>query len=190
VTVLMADIRNFTRLSEHLSPDHAVGLLNDYFDAVVAPLTAEGAILDRYLGDGILAHFEGDERAQRALRAALAMQRAVETLNAAHPEREAIAIGVALHAGPVLVATIGAPPRCEYTIIGDAVNVGDRLEKCNKELGSVIVASAAAFAGVTEAGRQGFLGPRLVAVRGHDEPVAVHYLPRDLPSAGLAGRRA
>ena len=83
VTVLMADIRGFTRLSQHLRPADAVSLLNDYFDAVVGALLAEGAILDRYLGDGVLAHFEGDDRAGRALRAALAMRLSVDRLNTA-----------------------------------------------------------------------------------------------------------
>jgi len=177
VTVLMADIRGFTRLSQHLRPADAVRVLNDYFDAVVGALHAEGAILDRYLGDGILAHFEGDDRAGRALRAALGMRRSVDWLNRRHPDREAIAIGIALHAGPVLVGTIGPPMRREYTIIGDAVNVSDRLEKSNKELGSVLVASVDALAGVADPSSHGLLGPRLVTVHGHDQPIAVHYLP-------------
>jgi class 3 adenylate cyclase len=177
VTVLMADIRGFTRLSQHLRPADAVRLLNDYFDAVVGALLWEGAILDRYLGDGILAHFEGDDRAGRALRAALAMRRSVDRMNTAHPDREALAIGIALHAGPVLVGTIGPPTRREYTIIGDVVNVSDRLEKSNKELGSVLVASVDALAGVADPSSHGLLGPRQVTVHGHDQPIAVHYLP-------------
>ena len=177
VTVLMADIRGFTHLSQHLRPAETIALLNEYFDAVVGALLAEGAILDRYLGDGLLAHFEGDDRAGRALRAALAMPSAVDRLNTRHPERQSIVIGIALHAGPVLLGTIGAPTRREYTIVGNVVNVSDRLEKCNKELGSVIVASADALAGVANPSSHGLLGPRLISVRGQDQPIAVHYLP-------------
>jgi class 3 adenylate cyclase len=65
------------------------------------------------------------------------VRRALDILNTAHPGRQPIAIGIALHAGTVLVGTIEAPARCEYTLVGDAVNVTERLEKCNKELQSV-----------------------------------------------------
>src|SRR5204862_4138110 len=63
ITVLMADIRGFTTLSEQLSPAGAVALLNEYFTAVVAPLAREGAVLDKYIGDGVLAFFEGSQHA-------------------------------------------------------------------------------------------------------------------------------
>src|SRR5262249_17655220 len=174
----MADIRDFTLLSEHLTPAQAVTVLNDYFAAIVSPLIGEGAMLDRYLGDGILAHFEGEDRACRALRAARGVLRALDVLNATHPDRQPIAIGIALHAGTVLVGTIGARERGEYTTVGDAVTATERLEKCNKELESVVVASVEALAGVAEPSRHGFIGPRLVTVRGRTEPIAVHYMPR------------
>jgi class 3 adenylate cyclase len=188
VTVLMADMRGFTLLSEHLTPAEAVTVLNDYFGAIVLPLIAEGAVLDRYLGDGILAHFEGEDRAARALRAARGVRRALDILNTAHLDRQPIAIGIALHAGTVLVGTIGAPTRCEYTLVGDAVNVTERLEKCNKELESVVVASVQALAGVADPSHHGFIGPRLVAVRGRNEPIAVYYMPRTVPVATAGGQ--
>jgi adenylate cyclase len=190
VTVLMADIRGFTLLSEHLTPAEAVTVLNDYFGAIVLqlPLIAEGAMLDRYLGDGILAHFEGEDQPARALRAARGARRALDILNTAHPDRQPIAIGLALHAGTVLVGTIGAPARCEYTLVGDAVNVTERLEKCNKELESVVVASVQALAGVADPSRHGFIGPRLVALRGRNEPIAVYYMPRTVPVATADGQ--
>ena len=151
------------------------------FSAMVEPLALEGAMLDGYVGDGLLAHFEGDDRAGRAVRAAQRMRAALRLLNAAHPEREPVRVGIAVHAGPVLVVTIGAPERREYTLIGDAVHVTDRLEKYNKELGSVVIASEVALAGMADPGRLGFRGPRLVEVRGHDRPLAVHYVPEDAP---------
>jgi adenylate cyclase len=86
-------------------------------------------------------------------------------------------MGIALHAGPVLIGTIGTPSRRQYTVVGDAVNVTQRLEKLNKELDSAIVASAAALAGA-DAGELGFRGPRRVELHGRDEPIAVHWLPR------------
>src|SRR5262249_26314848 len=174
----MADIRGFTLLSEYLTPDQAVTLLNAYFAAIVSPLIGEGAMLDRYLGDGILAHFEGEDRAARALRAARGVLRVLDVLNTTHPDRQPIAIGIALHAGTVLVGTIGAPARCEYTIVGDAVHVTERLGKGNREWEWVVVAPAQALAGVADPSRHGFVGPRLVTVRGRNEPIAVKPLPR------------
>jgi len=177
VTILMADIRGFTRATEHLPPAEAVALLNEYFAAVVTPLVAEGAFLDAYIGDGLLAHFEGDDRGRRALRASQGMHAALDGFNAGRAECAALRMGIAIHAGPVLVGTVGAPARRAYTLIGDAVNVTDRLEKCNKDLDSVVVASVGALCDINELGTFGFRGPHLVALRGHDEPIMVHYLP-------------
>jgi len=188
VTVLMADIRGFTHLSERLTPAEAVALLNDYFGVVVAPLAAEGAVLDGYIGDGLLAFFEGADRsvrASRALRAADGMCSALDRFNAKRGATPLLRIGIAIHAGEVLIGTIGAPVRREYTIIGDAVNVTGRLEKSNKDFDSVIVASAAALAAVPDPASLGFHGPRVIEMRGH-EPVAVYYLPLDVPISTAA----
>lgn len=188
VTVLMADIRGFTHLSERLTPAAAVALLNDYFGVVVAPLAAEGAVLDGYVGDGLLAFFEGEDRAARALhalRAADGMRAALVRFNTTRGDGP-LRMGIAIHAGEVLVGAIGAPARREYTIIGDVVNVTDRLEKSNKELDSVVVASAAALADVPDPAGLGFRGPQLISVPGRDEPIAVYYLPRDTPIAATS----
>src|SRR5262249_17658730 len=184
----MADIRGFTLLSEYLTPDQAVTLLNAYFAAIVSPLIGEGAMLDRYLGDGILAHFEGEDRPTRALRAARGVLLALDVLNTTHPDRQPIAIGIALHAGTVLVGTIGPPTRCEYTIVTDADNVAERHEKDSKQLGCVTVASVQARAGRADPGGHGFIGPGLVTVRGRNEPIAVHYMPRTVPVPSAVGQ--
>jgi adenylate cyclase len=103
------------------------------------------------------------------------MLTSLERLNASRSGQEPLRIGIALHAGVVLVGTIGAPSRRQYTIVGDAVNVTDRLEKHNKELGSVLIASAAALSGL-DPGRLGFLGPVRIAIRGREEPIAAYEL--------------
>lgn len=182
VTVLMADIRGFTHLSEVLTPAEAVALLNDYFTVVVAPLATEGAVLDGYIGDGLLAFFEGEDRtarARRALRAANGMRAALAHFNARRDSQPPLRIGIAIHAGDVLIGTIGAPLRREYTIIGDAVNVANRLEKYNKELGSVVIASTAAVGNIADLATFGFRGPYDIAVPGHSAPITVFCLPAD-----------
>src|SRR5690348_15796338 len=135
VSLLIVDIRGFTTLSEPMRPVDAVALLNEYFAAVLVPLTREGGYLDKYLGDGLLAFFEPDangggaDHAARALRAAQGMLTAMEAFNAARPEQPPIRIGVAVHSGEVLLGSVGAPERLNYTAIGDAVNVTARLEE-------------------------------------------------------------
>ncbi|HYC22898.1 MAG TPA: adenylate/guanylate cyclase domain-containing protein, partial [Candidatus Bathyarchaeia archaeon] len=127
--------------------------------------------------------FEGDQRTARALRAAEGMRSALGRFNATRIDAPPLRIGIAVHAVEVLVGTIGAAPRREYTIIGDVVNVTDRLEKMNKELDSVVIVSANALGEVPEPVRLGLRGPVTLHLPGREEPIAVHYLPRE-PAAG------
>ncbi len=176
VTLLMADMRGYSRLSERLTPAEAVALLNEYFSVVAEALAAEGAVLDKYIGDGILAFFEGADHAARGLRAARGMLAALDGFNSLRAGRDPILIGIAVHTGDVLVGTIGAPIRREYTLIGDAFNVTARLEECNKRFGSVLVASATTFERAAVSTTD-FHCPELIDLRGRGAPVTVHYLP-------------
>jgi class 3 adenylate cyclase len=190
VTILIADIRGFTTLSEPLGPAEAVGLLNRFFATMVGPLAAEDAVLDKYLGDGLLAFVEGEQHAARGLRAARNIVRAVDESNV---ERTAageapIRMGVAVHTASAFVGSIGAPSRMEYTIIGDAVNVTSRLEglmssKAGAErIPATIVASGDAVAAARENGYEapGLAGPKHVSVHGRAQPLEVYYLPAGL----------
>ena len=183
VTILIADIRGFTTISEPLGPTEAVGLLNSFFASVVGPLAAEGAVLDKYLGDGLLAFVEGDDHAARGLRAARGVVRAVAESNAQRVQP--IRMGIAVHTSEAFVGSIGAPARMEYTIIGDAVNVTSRLEglmssKAGAErIDATLVASDET---VKQAAAEGFTlpelaGPVQVGVHGRAQPLDVYYLP-------------
>lgn len=177
ITVLIVDIRDYSRRVERLSPREAVAFLNDYFSVVVAPLAAEGAILDKYIGDGVFSFFEGTDQQRRALRAARAILAAVERYNVSRPTMSAVSVGIAIHSGRALVGTIGAEQKREYTAIADAVNLAARLEELNKTLSSSVVVSDVVLGAVTPAERAGFVGPTLVPIRGHEGAVQVHYLP-------------
>ena len=171
ITVLLCDIRGFTRLSESMTPEATVAFLDSYFGAVCAPIVARGAVIDKFLGDGVLAFFEGDGHAAAALRASREILAVLDTFNVDRPTP--IRIGIALHTGPVLVGTIGGGGRREYTLISDTVNVVSRLEELNKTYRSTIVASAETIAsGGSEA--VGFGAPMEVMLRGRDEPVTIH----------------
>jgi adenylate cyclase len=177
ITVVIVDIRGYTRRVERLTPSEAVAFLNGYFSVVVAPLAAEGAVLDKYIGDGVFAFLEGVEQQRRSLRAARAILAAVATYNRSRPAVEPVAIGIALHTGRALVGTIGAEQKREYTAIADAVNLAARLEELNKTFGSSMVASDAVLQAVAAEERAGFVGPETTPIRGRDAPLAVWYLP-------------
>lgn len=176
ITVILVDIRGFTGRAERLTPREAVAFLNGYFSVVVGPLAAEGAVLDKYLGDGVLAFFEGEAHPRRGLRAVRAILDAIARYNARRAPADAIRIGVAIHCGPALVGTIGAEQKREYTAIADAVNLTARLEELNKTLGSTVVASENVMALVPEAERAGFVGPVTMSIRGRTEPLMLRHL--------------
>jgi len=149
ITVLFADIRGFTSLSEREKPERIVNLLNRYFTAMSEIIFAHGGTLDKYIGDGLMAIFGAPtatpEDALNAAKAAVAMQRRVSLLNG---ELVAdgllpITVGIGLHTGEALVGYIGSEKRSEYTAIGDTVNLAARLES-NARGGQILLSDATA----------------------------------------------
>ncbi|MGZ8846470.1 MAG: adenylate/guanylate cyclase domain-containing protein, partial [Pyrinomonadaceae bacterium] len=128
ITILFADIRGFTRISEHAPPEKIVGLLNRYFSAMTDIIFAHGGTLDKYLGDGLMALFGAPtttpEDASNALNAAVAMQRRLLGINIELRQEglSEVGVGIGLHTGEVTVGYIGSERRSEYTAIGDPVN--------------------------------------------------------------------
>jgi len=177
VTVLLVDMRGYTHRVERMRPRAAVGFLNDYLAVVVPRIAAEGGVIDKYLGDGVLAFFEADGQQHRAVRAARAILDGVAHHNQDYGFVDPIKVGIALHAGAALVGTIGAAHKREYTVIADVVNVTARLEELNKTLGSSLVASAAVVDALAPAERAGLVGPEEISIRGRDAPLAVYRLP-------------
>ncbi|HLM56512.1 MAG TPA: adenylate/guanylate cyclase domain-containing protein [Pyrinomonadaceae bacterium] len=148
VTVLFADIRGFTRLSEQAPPEHVVQLLNHYFTAMTDVIFSHGGTLDKYLGDGLMALFGAPaatpQDACNAVAAAAEMQRRMEPINE-QLRRDGIAeisIGIGLHTGVATVGYIGSEKRSEYTAIGDTVNLAARLEQ-NAGPGQILLSEAA-----------------------------------------------
>jgi adenylate cyclase len=148
ITVLFADIRGFTRLSEHAQPEKVVQLLNRYFSAMTDIIFAHGGTLDKYIGDGLMALFGAPtatpQDASNALSAAVAMQRRIIGINEELRAEgfPAIGVGIGLHTGEATVGYIGSERRSEYTAIGDTVNLAARLE--SNALGGQILLSAEA----------------------------------------------
>lgn len=149
ITVLFADIRGFTALSESANPERIVGLLNRYFSAMSEIIFSHGGTLDKYIGDGLMAIFGAPtatpDDAKNALETAVEMQKALVRLNE-ELQRESyspISIGVGLHTGEATIGYIGSDKRSEYTAIGDTVNLAARLEQ-NAKSGQILISEATA----------------------------------------------
>ena len=176
ITVLFADIRGFTRLSEHAPPEQVVQLLNKYFSAMSEIIFAHGGTLDKYIGDGLMALFGAPtatpEDACNAVAAASAMQRRMsginEELRAA--DLSEISIGIGLHTGEATVGYIGSERRSEYTAIGDTVNLAARLES-NSQGGQILISEEAVKAAASS---QPPLSPRPpMTVKNRVQPVQI-----------------
>ncbi len=147
ITVLFADIRGFTSLSERANPEKIVGLLNKYFTAMTDIIFAHGGTLDKYIGDGLMALFGAPTATAadpvNAVKAAVAMQKRIQSLNTeiAAEGFASIQVGIGLHTGVATIGYIGSDKRSEYTAIGDTVNLAARLE--SNALGNQILISEA-----------------------------------------------
>ncbi|HKA28161.1 MAG TPA: adenylate/guanylate cyclase domain-containing protein [Candidatus Binatia bacterium] len=147
VTVLFADLRGFTAMSETLPSDCVVSLLNEFHSRMVAAVSACEGTFDKYLGDGLMAYFGAPvpaaDHAVRAILCALSMQISLGEMNAARAARgePPLRMGVGLHSGPVVLGDIGAPGRREYTPVGDTVNVAARIEELTRNHGFAVLVS-------------------------------------------------
>ncbi|SHN83036.1 adenylate/guanylate cyclase domain-containing protein [Bradyrhizobium erythrophlei] len=177
VVVMFVDFRSFTVQAQQRSPREVVERLDRAFAVLVEILDRHGGIVNKFLGDGLLALFGApiahDDAVRQAVDAARDMLAAMERDNAAGDW--ALRIGIGVHVGEVVAGTIGSPRRKEYTVIGDAVNLASRLEALNKELGTQCLISAAVYDALGETGRDAVpLGE--MKVRGYERPVAVWRL--------------
>ncbi len=180
-TVLFADIRGFTTMTERLGPEAVIALLNRYFEAMSTVITAHGGLVNKFGGDSLLAVFgspvnAAEDHAARAVHSAQGMLTALKTFNAdqlARNEPE-LRIGIGVATGPVVAGNVGSMDRLEYTVIGDTVNLASRLEELTKTLKiSVLLAESTAM-GAPDAMR---LNPMAdVEVRGKTGQMKVYTL--------------
>ncbi len=151
VTVLFSDIRSFTTISEAMEAHALVALLNEYFTEMVSIVMNYGGVVDKYIGDAIMAIFGApvptEQDATNAVRAAVEMRAALVRLNVRLEARgvQPLRTGIGIHTGDVVAGNIGSEQRMEYTVIGDPVNVASRLESNTKDLGVNVLVSATTY---------------------------------------------
>jgi class 3 adenylate cyclase len=190
ITVLFSDIRDYTTLTEGLPAEQIVELLNDWFSEATRVIRRHGGIIDKFIGDAVMALFgvpePQDDAAARAVRAALELRDELFALNLrqrALGGRE-IRIGIGIDSGEVVVGFIGSHLRQSYTVIGDAVNVASRLESKTKELGCDLLISGETQRHQErfEVAETAFLGD--IEVKGRKQPVAVFQVKGQLQKRG------
>ena len=177
LTVLFSDVAGFTSISEQLSPTDLAAYINQYLTAMSMIIRESGGTLDKYIGDAIMAFWGApvDEpaHAEKAVIAAIKMQKKVDELNAEFSQRgwPPLRIGIGLSTGEMTVGDMGSQVRKAYTVMGDAVNLGSRLEGLTRMYKNKIIASHATFDACKNIT---FRELDKVRVKGKDEPVTIY----------------
>jgi adenylate cyclase len=180
LTVLFSDIRGFTTISEGLAPEALAELLNEYLTPMTELVFKHRGTLDKYMGDAIMAFFGApvayEDHADAACRTALEMMAELRVMQQGWKARGLphIDIGIGVNTGPMSVGNMGSARRFDYTVLGDNVNLGSRLEGLNKNYASHIIASQ--FTREVVGARYAFRELDLVAVKGKKEPVRIYEL--------------
>ncbi|HHM23474.1 MAG TPA: adenylate/guanylate cyclase domain-containing protein [Bacteroidetes bacterium] len=180
LTVLFSDIRQFTNFSEKHSPDEVVQRLSEYLTEMTEIILAHDGTLDKYVGDEIMAVFGAPfffkDHAAKACRAAIGMMKRLGELRARYAARngEYFNIGIGIHTGEMVVGNLGSRQLFDYTVIGDAVNLGARLEGLNKFYGTNIIISEDTL----QAAGRGVIARELdiVRVKGKELPIRIYEL--------------
>jgi adenylate cyclase len=151
VTVLFADLRDFTRLVESIPPREVVAIINTYFEAMSAAISAHNGLVLQFIGDEIEAVFGAplamEKHQESAINAAVEMREQLSRVNLTLSKQgyPPLRHGIGLHAGNVVAANIGSPQRLSYALVGEAVNVASRIQELNKEFDTDILISEAVY---------------------------------------------
>ncbi|MGH7088229.1 MAG: adenylate/guanylate cyclase domain-containing protein, partial [Stellaceae bacterium] len=178
VTILFSDIRNFTAISERLGPAGTVALLNEYFAYMEDVVTNHSGVIDKYIGDAVMAlfgsPFPSDRDAVNAVRAAYDMGQVLQMLNGRRGQdgAEPIRIGIGIATGTVVSGNIGSSKRMDFTVIGDAVNLASRIEGLTKLYGAEILICGETRARLGEPMRMRWVDR--VRVQGQQQPTEVY----------------
>jgi adenylate cyclase len=190
MTVLFADIRHFTTISERLSPEATFALLNQCLSTIAPVIRAHGGFVDKYIGDAVMALFP--RHPSDAVKAAAAMQVELARERSVHIGSERLTIGVGVHHGRVMLGTIGEAERFEATVISDTVNLTSRLESLTKQFGCSMLLTGDVAKSLDDELRQHVRPLGTFVVKGKAQAVEIHELfasdPDALRSAKISSR--
>jgi len=186
-SVLFSDIKGFTSVSEQLRPEVVVTFLNEYMTAMANVVEAEEGLVDKFIGDGVMAVFlprgEGDNHALRAVRASIRMQQELARLKlrwrTTRPEVANLLMRVGINTGEMIAGNVGSETRMDYTVIGDNVNVASRIE--SNGIGGQIHISEATYAEVGDSIQAVRLEP--IQVKNRVRPVQIYSVVFTLPES-------
>jgi class 3 adenylate cyclase len=175
---MFLDIRDFTSLSEKMSPRENFLFLNSYYERVCPVIRDYKGFIDKYLGDGIMALFAGKDSPENAVQAAIEM-RAVLNIYNTHRNNtgyDSIRIGIGIHTGTLMMGTIGEEKRMDGTVISDAVNLCSRIESLTKEYGLNVAISDETYKRLNQKNRKlsRFIGK--ITVKGKQIPVSIYEI--------------
>jgi two-component system sensor histidine kinase ChiS len=173
MTILFADIRSFTTLSEKMSPKENFDFLNAYLSRVSPVIGKHQGFIDKYIGDAVMALFP--HTADDAVQAAIDMQKQLSLYNIYRQEKgeEPIAVGIGLHTGTLMLGTVGEPQRMEGTVIADAVNLASRMEGLTKLYGVDILISEQTLYGLDDPQKYNYRFLGRIKVKGKSQAVDV-----------------
>ena len=179
VCILFSDIRDFTKYAETKSPEEVVRRLNEYLQSMSKVVTSQNGVVDKFLGDGLMAFFESSEGSRNpshaGITAAQRMLRELDSLNATWKQQgeEAFKIAIGIHTGDVMIGNIGSNDKTEYTVIGDPVNLASRLLEKTKETNETVLVSESVYADIAERFEAEDKG--IVDIKGHS-PVRIYAI--------------
>lgn len=190
LTVMFSDIRNFTFLSESLTPQENFNFLNSYLSQMEPIIGAHHGIIDKYVGDTILALFTRD--AEDALGGAIHMLAKLQEYNTGRARAGyiPIQIGIGLNTGLVMIGTIGGESRMESTVIGDAVNLSSRIEEATKTYQTPLLISQNTFYDLTTPGKYDIRFLDRLRVKGKTQPLSIYEVFDNDPIKLRDGKRA
>ena len=175
MSIFFSDIRQFTELSEDLTPRESFAFINSYLSRIVPEITKNGGFVDKYIGDAILALFPQANGAGMAVKTAIAIQEKIQEYNShrAKCNYRPLSMGIGIHTGTLMVGVVGTEERMQSTVISDAVNLASRMESLTKAFGISLAISEETFKKLEDPGSYLYRFVGKVRVRGKSEPVSI-----------------
>jgi class 3 adenylate cyclase len=176
ITVLFADIRGFTQFSEKMAPEKLVDILNEYLSMAATSILMYEGMLDKFMGDAVMGIFNApldqEDHVLRAVRAAVAMQRAIAEYHHNIGQERELSFGIGLHVGEAVVGNVGMSDRMDYTAVGDTVNLAKRIQENSP--GNKILISEDVYRVVSGSFELVFY--QELKVKGREQPVKTYEL--------------